>query len=73
MRAGFFVFADGGFLFEPAAGIDYTLRGRGRLFLTAGYGFQRLERLKRYAGDFFVAELPKRSGAMPTLTVGVRF
>lgn len=50
----------GGFMLSPAVGVQYALRGTMRLFLSAGYGLQKLERLKKYGGDRFSAEFAEK-------------
>lgn len=66
--------ARGGLLFAPAVGVECALRGTLRLFVTAGYGQQRMERLKTCAGPRFAAAFRERLNHRSlTFRVGVRF
>lgn len=64
----------GGFLFAPAVGVEWAFCGSLRLFVTAGYGQQRMERLKTYADPRFAAAFRERLNHRSlTFRVGVRF
>lgn len=66
--------ARGGFLFAPAVGVESALRGTLRLFVTAGYGQQRMERLKTCAVPRFAVAFRERLNYRSlTIRVGVRF
>ncbi len=48
---------NGGFYLHPAIGLDFRVYGTQRFFVTLGYELQELERVKRYNGDYFSAEM----------------
>lgn len=66
--------ADGGLMLSPAVGVQYALRGGMHLFFSAGYGLQKLERLREYGGDWFSAGFCEKLGHGSLLfQVGVLF
>lgn len=66
--------ANGGFLLDPAIGVQYALHGRSRIFFSAGYEMQKLERLKTYSDSHFAAEFAEKLNHHAiSLTLGFLF
>lgn len=66
--------ANGGFMFAPAVGVQWALPKGMCLLLSAGFEQQKLERLKKYAGDAFSAEFREQlSHHTITLRAGLLF
>ena len=51
---------NGGYFFNPSAGMQYALHGKVRLLLGIGYEIQNLERLKKYENNNYTAEFHEK-------------
>lgn len=47
---------NGGFLFSPGIGTEIPIYKKMKLFVSIGYEYQRLERIKKHKGEYFSAE-----------------
>lgn len=73
---GFAVFGDanGGVCINPAVGITCSVCARVKLFVSAGYELQRLERLKTYENALLRAEFAEQlSHNLLSLRIGIEF
>lgn len=52
--------ANGGFYLNPSAGVEYSVYGDKKLFLSLGYESQKLERLKTQKQSLFTAEFAEK-------------
>lgn len=62
--------ANGGFLLNPSIGVQYAIHGNIKLLLGLGYEMQKLERLKKYKNDYYIAEFKEK---LTHNTLSVRF
>lgn len=66
--------AKGGLFLSPYAGVRILVAKKLSVILTLGYELQKYERLKQYAGDYFVSEYKERlNHGSVFFKIGVQF
>lgn len=66
--------ANGGIYINPAVGISYSVYKRMKLFVSAGYELQKLERLKKFDNEMISVEFSEKlSHNLISLKIGIGF